>query len=219
MFCGVDAAVRHDTASVVGVRRDGDRLIIAFHRIWRPSPDHPLDLEATIEAYLREMHDQYHVKGIYCDPYQLHRSIMTLQAAGLRIEEYPQTTCNTTHMGQSLFELLKGKNLTLYADPELREQALNTIAVESRNGGFRIAKERASKKIDSTVALSMACVAALKRMNRGPLIITGGYDIEPLSVQAQQAKLDRETAEQVARSAASIAETVKKVGAWGFPDW
>jgi hypothetical protein len=42
----------------------------------------------------------------------------------------------------------------------MRQQAMNTIAVESPRG-FRIAKEKASRKIDSIVALSMACVAAL----------------------------------------------------------
>jgi phage terminase large subunit-like protein len=120
------------------------------------------------------MHTRYDVKEILCDPYQLHRSIMTLQAAGVRIKEFPQSTANTTAMGQTLFELLKGRNLRVYPDTELRTQALNTVAMESRNGGFRIAKEKASRKIDSTVALSMACVAALERMSYVPLIFVGG---------------------------------------------
>jgi hypothetical protein len=44
------------------------------------------------------------------DPYQFHRSITTLKAAGLPIEECAQTTANLTLMGQTLFDLLNGKN-------------------------------------------------------------------------------------------------------------
>ena len=82
-------------------------------------------------------------REILCDPYQLHRSITTLKGAGLPIEEFPQTPANTTRMGQVLFDLLTGKNLTLYTAEDLRAQALHTVAVESPRG-WRIAKERAA---------------------------------------------------------------------------
>jgi hypothetical protein len=48
----------------------------------------------------------------------------------------------------------------VYASDELRQQALSTVAVENPRG-WRIAKEKASKKIDAIVALAMACVAAM----------------------------------------------------------
>ena len=85
---------------------------------------------------------------------------MTLKAAGLRIDELPQTSPNTTRMGQALFDLLRGRNLTVYVADDLREQALNTVAVESPRG-WRLAKDKTSKKIDAIVALAMACVAAM----------------------------------------------------------
>jgi phage terminase large subunit-like protein len=167
VFVGVDAGIKHDTAAVVGVRWDGAQLALAMHRIWRPSVEAALDLEATIEAFLREAHARYRLERVLVDPYQLHRSITTLKAAGLPIEEYAQTTANTTRMGQALFDLLNGRNLRLYASSELREQALNTVAVESPRG-WRLAKERASRKIDAIVALAMACVAAMEAVPRGP---------------------------------------------------
>jgi phage terminase large subunit-like protein len=162
-YVGVDAGIKHDTAAVVTVAWDHAKpgaLALIAHRIWKPSPTGPLDLEATIEQYLRELHERHDVVEIRCDPYQLHRSIMTLKAAGLCIVEYPQTTANTTAMGQALFDLLSGRNLRLYPDAELRRQALNTVAVESTRG-WRIAKEKTGKKIDAIVALAMACSAAL----------------------------------------------------------
>jgi phage terminase large subunit-like protein len=102
------------------------------------------------------------VQQIVCDPYQLHRSIVTLKNAGIPIKEFPQTQANCTLMGQTLFDLLNGRNLVLYAADDLRSQALSTVAVENPRG-WRIAKEKASKKIDAIVALAMACCAAIER--------------------------------------------------------
>jgi hypothetical protein len=75
------------------------------------------------------------------------------------IKEYAQTQANCTLMGQTLFDLLTGLNLEVYPSDELRQQALSTVAVENPRG-WRIAKEKASKKIDAIVALAMARVAA-----------------------------------------------------------
>ena len=113
----------------------------------------------TVEEDLRELNEQNDVVEIFADPYQMHRSITTLQAAGVPIKEYAQTQANCTLMGQTLFDLLSGQNLVLYPSDELRQQALSTVAVENPRG-WRIAKEKASKKIDAIVALAMACVAA-----------------------------------------------------------
>ena len=68
-------------------------------------------------------------------------------------------------MGQTLFDLLNGKNLVLYPSDELRQQALSTVAIENPRG-WRIAKEKASKKIDAIVALAMACCAAMAHRGR-----------------------------------------------------
>ncbi len=162
LFVGVDAGTKHDNAAVVAVRREGDHVILVSHRIWRPTRAEPLNIEETVERHLRELHDRYAVHEILVDPWQMHRSIMTLRAAGLRIREYPQTTEGTTRMGQAIFDLLTGRNLRLYPSEELRAQALSTVAVEGMRG-WRIAKEKAGRKIDAIVALAMACVAALEK--------------------------------------------------------
>ena len=67
LFVGVDAAQKHDTAAVVAVSWDGTKLVLAAHRIWKPTPTDPLDLEATIEAYLRELHARFRIGAIVVD--------------------------------------------------------------------------------------------------------------------------------------------------------
>lgn len=166
LFVGVDAGIKHDSAAVVAVRWDGPVLRLSSHRIWQPTPKDPLDIENTIEAYLLELRARGGLARVVCDPYQLHRSISTLKAAGMPIEEYPQTVPNLTAAGQSLFDLLNGQNIRMYPAADVRQQAMATVAVESARG-WRIAKEKASRKIDVIVALAMACRAAMEQPYSG----------------------------------------------------
>jgi phage terminase large subunit-like protein len=175
-FVGVDLGLKSDNAAVVRVRRRENRIVLAGYRVWKPSKQQPLDLESTVEQHLRTLHGQYDLRRIVVDPWQAARSIQTLMRAGLRIEEFPQTVANTTRMGQALYDLVKGRNLVLYEDAELRQQAMNTVAVEGPRG-FRIAKEKASRKIDLIISLSMACVAALDEpvQNTGRMVRYTGF--------------------------------------------
>jgi phage terminase large subunit-like protein len=92
---------------------------------------------------------RYDVRRILVDPFQMHRSISTLAAAGLPIEEYPQTTANTTAMGTALLDVVTGRNLWLYPSEELRSQALNTVAIESPRGGASRRRRRARRSTRS----------------------------------------------------------------------
>ena len=165
---GVDIGVKSDNAAVVRVRRRENRIVLAGYRLWKPTKAEPLNIEETVEAHLLELHAQGFIRRILVDPWQAYSSIQRLKAAGLPTEEFPQTVSNTTRMGQVMYDLLKGKNLVLFEDDDLRQQAMNTIAIETPRG-FRIAKEKASKKIDAVVALSMACVAALDMTGPPPM--------------------------------------------------
>ena len=105
---------------------------------------------------MRDLNDQCDVVEYLADPYQFHRSHH--DATGGRLAD-PGVSPNHGQlhdlMGQTLFDLLTGKNLVLYPSEELSQQALSTVAIENPRG-WRIAKEKASKKIDAIVALAMA---------------------------------------------------------------
>jgi phage terminase large subunit-like protein len=165
LYVGVDASLRHDSSAIVSVgfaERDGQESVaLARHRIWQPTPEDPIDIEEDLEKYLLELCAQFAVRRIYCDPWQLADMTQRLTKRRIPIEPYPQTTGNLTKSGQCLFDLLNGRTLLLYRAPDLRQQAMQAVAVESARG-WRLAKEKSSHKIDSTVALSMACVAALE---------------------------------------------------------
>lgn len=164
LFVGVDIGIKSDTSAVVGVIREGERIAIALHRVWRPTKMQPVNL-ADVEAFIVELAAKHRLVKLLADPYQAMQMLQSLRLKfGAAVEEFPQTVANTTQMGETLYSLIKNKNLTAYESAEIGEHVLNATGIETARG-FRIAKEKASKKIDLAVALSMACVAAVQGGN------------------------------------------------------
>jgi phage terminase large subunit-like protein len=162
VFVGVDLGVKSDSSAVVAVgwRRQTKQLLTAFHRIWRPTRNKPVNLD-EVKLYIQEIHRLHHVNGIFADPSQCFLLIQQLQQIGIRVQEFPQTVSNTVKMGETLFSLVRDKNLVAYKSADLREHILNAVGIETPSG-VRMVKGKTSKKIDAAIALSMACVAAVQ---------------------------------------------------------
>jgi hypothetical protein len=101
--------------------------------------------DLCVQLGRRPITDTDMVEQIVCDPYQLHRTITTLNAAGIPIEEFPQTPANLTRAGQALFDLLNGRNLKMYPAADLRKQALDTVAIENPEDGESPKTRRAKR--------------------------------------------------------------------------
>jgi hypothetical protein len=162
--CEVSAAsVKRDSTAIVAVTwdRTAKQVRLVSHRIFQPSPDQPLDFELCIEHTLLALRDRFNVRKVFFDPYQMQASAQRLKREGIKIEEFPQSVPNLTEASQNLFELIKGRNLVVYADEALRLAVSRAVAVESPRG-WRIAKEKQAHKIDVVIALGMAALAAVK---------------------------------------------------------
>ena len=161
VWIGVDASVKHDSTAVVAVTiDDNNRVRLITHRIFQPSPDRPLDFEATIQRSVLELRDRFSVRGVHYDPFQMAAVAQRLAAAGLPMKEYPQTVSNLTAMGNNLFELIQAGGIGFYPDPDIRLAISRTIAIETPRG-IRLAKEKSSHKIDVVIALAMAAQSAV----------------------------------------------------------
>src|SRR5581483_754543 len=66
----------------------------------------------------------------------------------------------------------KSRRLRVYPDAELRQHVLNAVAVETARG-WRLAKEKASRKIDAAVALSFACMGEFEAAASAPRMFVG----------------------------------------------
>ena len=93
-----------------------------------------------------------------------------LQRRHVPIEEYPQTVPNLTAVTSNLFDLIQSRSIALYPDAAMRLAVSRAIIVESSRG-WRLDKLKQQHKIDVVVALSMACLAAVRGQGKP------GYDL------------------------------------------
>jgi phage terminase large subunit-like protein len=169
VWVGVDASVKHDATAIVAVTIDQKAKLVRliFHRIFQPTPDEPLDFEATIEATLLDLAKRFQLRKILFDPFQRQAVSQRLTKAGLPIEEFPQSAPNLTAASQNLYELIESGGILAYPDAAMRLAVSRAIAVETARG-WRISKTTAGHKIDVVVALAMAWHAAVQGQAEPP---------------------------------------------------
>jgi phage terminase large subunit-like protein len=162
----VDASVKHDSTALALVSFDKatQQVRLCDHRIVVPSPDKPIDFAAHVEQTLLDWHDRFLLRAVYYDPFQMAAVAQRLAKLHLPMREFPQTIPNLTAMAENLFDLIKGRNLLTYADEAIRTAIARSIAVEGARG-WKISKERQSHRIDITIALGMAALAAIRSMS------------------------------------------------------
>jgi hypothetical protein len=181
IWVGLDAGTKRDSTAIVAVTLDETNKIVrlVWHRIFQPSTDDPLDFEDTIEKTIVDLSQRFTLREVRFDPFQMASTAQRLSRAGIPMVEFPQSVPNLTRMGQNLFELIKGRNLSAYADEAMRTSVSRTVAVETARG-WRIAKEKVSHKIDVVVALAMGALAAIEHD-----LGAGGHIMEFYRRQAQ----------------------------------
>jgi phage terminase large subunit-like protein len=166
IWVGLDASSKRDSTAIVAVTWDQkcQQVRVVTHRVFQPSPEEPLDFEATIERFLLDLNSRFSLRQVLFDPWQLLAPAQRLTRAGLRMEEFPQTPANLTAASQNLYELIDGQNLVVYPDEGIRLAISRTVAANTTRG-WRITKEKQAHKIDVVVALAMAAYAAVQGQN------------------------------------------------------
>jgi hypothetical protein len=175
LFLGADASQRHDYTALVGTQK-GDWTDVRFVRVWKPKRTgrgllkaQPIDLEATIGAEVLRLHKLGQVGAVCFDPWQLATVAAQWRKAGIQVIEMPQTQ-QRIEADTALADAIAGGRLRHFRSADLDEAVRNAIVVETPRG-MRIAKEKASRKIDALIALSMAHHAAITQRNYGPIQI------------------------------------------------
>jgi phage terminase large subunit-like protein len=168
VWVGVDASVKHDSTGIAAVTydRQAKKVRLVWHRIIQPSPKSPINFETDIEETLLDLKYRFKLREVYFDPHQMQASAQRLRKAGVNMVEFPQSNPNLTSASQNLYELIKAQSLVAYPDADIRLAIQRAIAVETSRG-WRIAKEKASHKIDVVVALAQAALAAVQKGEQG----------------------------------------------------
>jgi phage terminase large subunit-like protein len=174
VWVGIDASTKRDSTAIVACTYDRDlnKVRLVWHRVFQPTPDEPLDFEQTIEERILWLSRVFDVREVRYDPYQMVATSQRLIAAELPMIEFNQTVGNLTAASSNLYELVKGRNLIVYEDPELHLAVQRAVAIETSRG-WRIAKDKATHKIDVVVALAQAALGAVEdAAEPAPLVIS-----------------------------------------------
>jgi phage terminase large subunit-like protein len=163
VWVGVDASVKRDSTAIAVCAwdRKSRKVKLVWHKIFQPTRTDPLDFEATVEETLFDLRRRFKIKEVCYDPFQMVAVAQRLQRAGLPMVELPQSLPNLTEVSTNLYDLIRGRNLLLYPDNEMRLAMQRTVAVETSRG-LRIAKEKVGHKIDVIVALGLAALGAAR---------------------------------------------------------
>jgi hypothetical protein len=163
VWVGVDASVKRDSTALVAVTFDKKVQCVRLvaHKVFTPTPGDPIDFEATVERTILDWRKRYYVRNVLFDPYQMAAVAQRLVKAFVPIEEYPQTIANLTAATSNLFDLIQARTLVLYPDAGMRLAVSRAVVTESSRG-WKIDKLKQSHHIDVIVALSMACLAAVR---------------------------------------------------------
>ena len=163
LFFGADASLKHDYTALIGTSRS-DFTDVRYVKVWKPKKGlfgkmQPIDLEETIGAKVLRLHKLGQVKAVVYDPWQLATVAAQWTKAHVKTIEMPQTA-QRVEADTALYNGIVSGSIRHYKNAELDEAVRNAVIVETPRG-MRIAKEKASKKIDALVALSMSHHAAI----------------------------------------------------------
>jgi phage terminase large subunit-like protein len=126
-----------------------------------PTPEEPIDFATTVEQTILDWHSHFSLQAVLYDPFQMAASAQVLQRHGVVMEEYAQTLPALTAVAENLHSLIKGRNLAVYPNEQIRTAISRSIAVEGSRG-WKIAKDKQSHRIDIVIALGMAALAAIR---------------------------------------------------------
>jgi phage terminase large subunit-like protein len=192
VWIGVDASVKRDSTALVACtyNKQARCVRLVAHRIFVPSPQDPIDFEATVEATVLEWRDKFLLRKVYFDPFQMVAVAQRLRrAGGVKIEEFPQTVPNLTAATQNLYDLIQSRSIMLYPDAAMRLAISRAIMHESSRG-WRLDKVKQAHKIDVVVALSMAALGAVRGQSESSYISDLSWVSGPYANQGEDAEAE-----------------------------
>jgi hypothetical protein len=207
VYVGVDASVKRDATALCAVSFDrrSQCVRLVAHRVFTPTPGDPIDFEATVERTILDWRKRYLVRSVWFDPYQMAAVAQRLAKAHVAIEEFPQTMPNLTAATSNLFELIQARTLVLYPDAGMRVAVSRAVVSESSRG-WKLDKLKQAHKIDVVVALSMACLAAV-RTSGEPI-----YDLWSCFPDNEEEELASQAVSEPSRTERANAELMERYG-------
>jgi hypothetical protein len=152
-----------DCFAAVMVTRHPDRssdVMVRYCGIWEPQPGAYLDFE-PIKNEIRRLCRDFSVVEVAYDPHQLHDMAISMKSAQIANFEAFSQQKDRLLADKQLQDLIMSRRIAHDGNPLLRQHIDNANVKKHGEDGIRLVKRSTAQKIDSAVALSMACSRVL----------------------------------------------------------
>jgi phage terminase large subunit-like protein len=162
IWVGIDASIKHDSSAIVAVTYNSSekRVRLVCHKVITPTPNTPISFD-IIEATILELKRRFQLRKVVVDPYQMAATAERWRKAGIKVEEYAQTSAALMAASQNLYELIHTGAISVYPDSAMRLAISRAVSLEGVRG-WKLGKEKHAHKVDVVIALAMAAHAAVQ---------------------------------------------------------
>lgn len=180
-FIGWDASTKVDSTAVVMGQwfeleeqgEDGKPVTVKVLGVKCWHWERPVDMNGNFdEEWVLPLRDEvvpllegafrkFDVKDVRYDPAFITWEAADLLKAGQPMVEWPQTDVRMVPATAALYSLIVEQRLLFFGEPALVRHIENSVAVQTRRGGVRLAKTRDRKMNDLAIALVMMVSGAM----------------------------------------------------------
>lgn len=157
-WIGADMALKRDSAAVVVVQQRPDGKYQAQAKIWFPHGE-PIDQDGPDgpDAYIRLINDTHNVQWVAADE-AWWPTLPLLEKDGVPIFRMPQQGRNMIIAYSRTYKMITNSELIHDGSPDFADQIASAVP-QSSDGGWRLRKGKARRRIDCAPALSGAIFA------------------------------------------------------------
>jgi len=151
-YGGLDVGIKRDSTALVLIQQRPDGRYHAACKIWMPDNE-TLDV-TDIMQYIREVDEEYNLRGLAYDPRLFELPAGQLAEEGVPMIEIPQSLERMTPAFGDLYQDIKDGRISVNDDKSFQQQILNGIPKWNQSG-FTLKKIGQKRKIDAAYALAM----------------------------------------------------------------
>jgi len=163
IWVGVDIGEKRDTSAISWIAetmREGELVLIVRATVFTARPISGMETTLPrVEAHLRWLRENFNVRGIYFDKWQMRDMAIRLAGEGFPMIEFSQRNESMVPASQLVFDLIANRRIIHNGDNVLRAHVLGSGGEITPTGGWRFTKARTRTGSRDQRKLNDACIA------------------------------------------------------------
>lgn len=163
-YLAVDLGLSNDrtVAAITHLDKESNMVELDDIRAWQGSKENKVVI-ADIQEYIVSACENFRIRKVILDPWQMVSTAQALKAKGVPVEEFSFTTGNIQKLTQNLYYLFHNNLIRIFPHEELSRELLS-VQLKLTLYGYRI-DHQSGKHDDYTIALGMSALYSVNQTN------------------------------------------------------